>query len=300
MQHQFFCLHRIHTVPVQPAATGSQQWRGDSDTISCARVAFVQPGRCGETIMNSIENEPHVEVLTQHFAGRPVVPGASAAAEVKVLMDFGSSPTVMSEELARAMRGQPLMTQTALTQAVVGHALMVPSLGREWDTERQSCPLHITIDAQSGPVRFTMPFTVLPGGSDVVIIGQITLRELLGIDVMAQLEASVLKAQGRQDYAGIELTVRSVGEPNGCAAQRAAMAATALVPGGDAPGDVDDEVALTLQSQRPIIFQDSEIEMRGRVGVLETAVDSAVDHGPTPECAKMLRDIVLRTHLDVL
>ena len=78
------------------------------------------------------------------------------------------------------------------------------------------------------------------------------------------------------------------------------MAVTALVPGGDAPDDVDDEVALTLHSQRPMIFQDSEVEVRDRVGVLKTDVDNAVDHGPPPECAKMLRDIVFRTHLDVL
>ena len=78
------------------------------------------------------------------------------------------------------------------------------------------------------------------------------------------------------------------------------MAATAFVPGGDAPGDVDNEVALTLPSQRLVIFQDSEVEMRDRAGVLETAVDNAVDHGSPPECAKMLRDIVFRTHLGVL
>ena len=83
----------LHTVPVQPAATASQQWRGDSSTIYSARVAVVQPGRCGETIVNSVENEPHVKVLTQHLAGRLTVPGASAAAEVKVLMDYGSSIT---------------------------------------------------------------------------------------------------------------------------------------------------------------------------------------------------------------
>ena len=40
--------------------------------------------------------------------------------------------------------------------------------------------------------------------------------------------------------------------------------------------------------------------MRDRAGVLETAVGNAVDHGPPPECAKMLRDIVFRTYLDVL
>ena len=49
-----------------------------------------------------------------------------------------------------------------------------------------------------------------------------------------------------------------------------------------------------------MIFQDSEVEMQGRGGVLETALDNAVDHGSQPECTKLLRDIVFRTHLDVL
>ena len=47
-------------------------------------------------------------------------------------------------------------------------------------------------------------------------------------------------------------------------------------------------------------FHHSEVEMRDRVGVLETAVDSAVDHSSPPECAKMLRYIVFRTHVDLL
>ena len=166
--------------------------------------------------------------------------------------------------------------------------------------ETQSCPLHLTTETPWGPVRFTMPFIVLPGGSDVVIIGQKTLREKLGIDVMAQLKTSVLKAQRCQDAAGMKLTARSEGEPNDGAVLRAAMAVTAFVPGGDAPGDVDDDVALTLPSQRPMTFQDSDVEMRDRVGVLETAVVNAVDHSSPPECAKMLRYIVFRTHLDVL
>ena len=134
----------------------------------------------------------------------------------------------------------------------------------------------------------------------MVIIGQKTQRERLGMDVMAQLKASVLKAQGRRDGAGMELTARSVGEPNDGAVLRAALAVTAFVPGGDAPGDMHDEVALTLPSQRPMIFQDSEVEMRDRVRVLETAVDNAVDHSSPPQCAKMLRYIVSRTLLDVL
>ena len=117
---------------------------------------------------------------------------------------------------------------------------------------------------------------------------------------MAQLKTSVLKAKGRKYGSGMELTASSVGEPSDGTVLRAAMAITAFVPAGDAPGDVDDEVALTLPSQRPMIFQDSDVEMRDRAGVLETAVDNAVDHGSPPECAKVLCDIVFRTHFQVL
>ena len=54
-----------------------------------------------------METEPHLEALTQYVAGCLADPGASAAAEVKVLMDSGSGITAMSEELVEALRRQP-------------------------------------------------------------------------------------------------------------------------------------------------------------------------------------------------
>ena len=66
-----------------------------------------------------------------------------------------------------------------------------------------------------------------------------------------------------------------LGEPNAGSALRTAMAVMAFVPGGDAPGDVDEEITLTLLSIRPMMFQDSEVEMQDRVGALEMAVDDA-------------------------
>ena len=147
----------------------------------------------------------------------------------------------------------------------------------------QSCPLHLTIETMWAPVRFTMPFIVLSGGGDVVIIGQKTLREKLGIDVMTQLMASVLKAQGREDGPEMEATAGAVDEPNTGAALQAAMVVTAFGPGSGAPGDVDDDATQTLLSKRPMMFQDSEVEMKDRVGALETAVDDVVDHGLQPE-----------------
>ena len=65
--------------------------------------------------METVETEPHLEALTEHVAGRLAVSGACAAAQVKVLMDSGSSITAISEELVQALQGQPGMTQTALT-----------------------------------------------------------------------------------------------------------------------------------------------------------------------------------------
>ena len=132
----------------------------------------------------------------------------------------------------------------------------------------------------------------------MVILGQKAVRANLGIDVMTQLNASVLKAHGREDGPAMEATVGAVDEPNAGTVLRAAMAVTAFGPGGGAPGDVDDDATLTLLSQRPMMFQDSEVEMQDRVGALGTAVDDAVDH-ELPPCTKMLRDIVFRTHLDI-
>ena len=290
-----------HSVPVQLPAPASQHLCGDSSTISYARVSVLQPGGSDDTSVDTVETEPHLEALTQHVAGRLAVPGVSAAIEVKVLMNSGSGTTAMSEDLVEVLQGQPGTTQTALTRALVGHARVLTSLGQECDPETQSCPLHLTIETPWGPVRFTMLFIVLPGRGGVVIIGQKMLRQKLGIGVMAQLKASVLKAHGCQDDAGMEFTALAVGEPNAGAVPRAAMTVTAFGPGDDGSADdMEDEATLTLLSQRPMMFQDSQVEMQDRVGALETVADNAVDHGSPPECAKMLRDILFRKHLDVL
>ena len=75
----------------------------------------------------------------------------------------------MSEELVEVLRRQPGMMQTALTQAFVGDARVVAYLGQKCDIVTQSCPLHLTIETSWGPIRFTMPFIMLPGGGDVLL-----------------------------------------------------------------------------------------------------------------------------------
>ena len=47
----------LRTVPLQPPATASQQWRGDSSTISIARVSVLQPGGSGDTSVDTVDTE---------------------------------------------------------------------------------------------------------------------------------------------------------------------------------------------------------------------------------------------------
>ena len=123
------------------AAVSSRFWHHLS-----SRVSVLQPGGFDDASMDTVVTEPHLEALMQHVAGRLAVPGASAAAEVNVRMDSGSGITAMSEELVEVLRRQPGMMQTALTQAFVGHARVIMSLGQECDIVTQSCPLHLIIE----------------------------------------------------------------------------------------------------------------------------------------------------------
>ena len=98
---------------------------------SYARPSVLQPEGSGDTCADTADTEPNLEALMQHVAGRLAVPGASAAAEVKVnvLIDLRSGITATSNELIEALRRQPGIKQAVLTQAFVGHARVVSSLG---------------------------------------------------------------------------------------------------------------------------------------------------------------------------
>ena len=76
----------------------SQQWLGDSSNTSYARISVLQPGGSGDTSVDTMDTESHMEALTQHVAGGLAVPGASAAGNVNVFMGSSSAITAMSEE----------------------------------------------------------------------------------------------------------------------------------------------------------------------------------------------------------
>ena len=100
---------------------------------------FLLPSRLCDTSVDTLDTEPYLEALTQHVAGRLAVLGASAAAEVNVFIDSGSGITAM-KGLVEALRRQPGMMQTTLTQAFVRNARVVTSVGQECDIVTHSCP----------------------------------------------------------------------------------------------------------------------------------------------------------------
>ena len=84
----------------------------------------------------------------------------------------------------------------------------------------------------------------------MVIIGQKVLRENLGIDVMAQLRAYVLKECGRQNSGRVQVAERSVADSND-GAVLPAMTVTAFVLFSDSPGDVDKYFTMMLMFYDP-------------------------------------------------
>ena len=98
----------LQSVPVQLPAPASQQWLGDSSIISYARVSVLQPDGSGDTSVDTMDTEPHLEALTQHVAGCLAVPGASAAAEVKVLIDSDSGIAFTRAQLDSAQYSKAL------------------------------------------------------------------------------------------------------------------------------------------------------------------------------------------------
>ena len=64
----------LQSVPVQLPVPASQRCLGDSGTISYGRVSVLQPGGSGDTSVDTVETEPHLEALTQHVAGRVFLP----------------------------------------------------------------------------------------------------------------------------------------------------------------------------------------------------------------------------------
>lgn len=57
--------------------------------------------------------------------------------------------------------------------------------------ERQTIPLLLTLLTPSGSVHIRVLFAILPGSGNLIILGQMMLRELLCVDLMDDLKRMV-------------------------------------------------------------------------------------------------------------
>ena len=57
-----------NTLPVQLPAPASQQWLGGSSIISYAPVSVLLSGGYGDTGVDTVNTEPHLEALLHHVA----------------------------------------------------------------------------------------------------------------------------------------------------------------------------------------------------------------------------------------
>ena len=73
-----------------------------------------------------------------------------------------------------------------------GKAKVRTAFGEGRAVTYQAIPLFLTLMTPWGNVRFQLPFVVLPGDGDVLVLGQVMLREVLCVDVMADLKRTVM------------------------------------------------------------------------------------------------------------
>lgn len=59
------------------------------------------------------------------------------------------------------------------------------------ELKRPTVLVHLMLRSSWGDVRITLPFLVMPGHTGTVVIGDKTLKEMLDVDFMRQLQATV-------------------------------------------------------------------------------------------------------------
>ena len=110
---------------------------------------------------------------------------------VKVLLDSGSGMTSISEGvLARLQIDHPGFS---LERPFQGAARVRTAFGEQRIVDRQTVPLFLTLMTPWGRVRFQLPFIILPGPGDLIVVGRVTLQEVLCVDVVESLERAVLR-----------------------------------------------------------------------------------------------------------
>ena len=145
--------------------------------------------------------------------------------------------------------------------------------------------LHVAIGTPWGPVVISTAFAVISGTDSVLILGSKTLREKLGIDVMAYLKG---KAQGG-DRSSADMP-DDVGSRGGISLRRVAVTMKGMQAAGKVSAAMEprDEFVEDAVARGPAMFMEVSDKVSARREALMAAVDTALEAG-LPFDAKMTR-----------
>ena len=276
-----------YVVPSEGADVGER-----GNTASYARVEVLKSGE-GAARVEQLNTQPHVEFLAQHIRGELAVPGDGdrPPAVVQALMDSGSGVTSISESLvARMQRERP---GEQLVQPFRGKARVRTAFGEERAVTYQTIPLLLTLLTPWGNVRFQLPFVVLPGDGDVLVLGQVTLREVLCVDVMADLKRTVMSLRscvGESPVVAVQRgeainQVEKQGQENGEQYVRTMFCGRLTVEAEEEQKDGEQQVGPTLCGRMAVVKEEEELGEGNtkQQSALERAVDEVERQGMPPD-----------------
>ena len=264
---------------------------GDSESeTSVTRSRRVTGGTRMEALGDVDIGAVDVEPLQFHCSSNVVVPGDMVGDSMTVgtVLDSGSGITCLSERLAQQMeehfRGERLV------HPCVNEMSVQLANGTKVVVRNQTRTLQVAIGTPWGPGVMFTAFAVIPGTDSVLIVGSKTLREKLGIDVMASLKG---KAQGGDRSSGD--IPEDVGSRDGISLRRVAVTMKGMQAAGKVAAAMEprDEFVEDVVARGPAMFMEVGDEVIARWEALMAAVDAALEAGLPSDAETRLRDLLL-------
>ena len=221
------------------------------------------------------------------------------------MLDSGAGVSCISEKMAADLGAHFEGTRIVYPMTKTAKARVAD--GRELAIKNQTRRMNVTILTPWAPVEVTLSLAVLPGIDDVLIIGSKSMRERLGVEIMASLKDSIVRKTSDRSISPDEMAEVAVATKE---AQTVQSRLSKLGPVGvtlegmRAAGDrmalpeAQDDIREALIARGPAMFMHPAEESEARIEALHKALETAVLVGMDPEAVKRLCQVVLDTRVD--
>ena len=162
--------------------------------------------------------------------------------------------------------------------------------GQEVMVRNQTRTLQVAIGTAWGPVAVSTVFAVIPGTDRVLILGSKTLREELGIDVVASLNG--IAQCGDRSSGGMP---EDVGSRCGISLRHVVVIMKGIQTAGKVAAAMEprDEFVGDVLARGPGMFMEVGDEVVARREAVVAAVDAALDADLPSDAETRLRDLLL-------